>query len=96
MANMRMLYWIIRRELPHTTTFSSLLDLVKGLGCSYLDNVRVGEEISHRSEHTVKDMVLSLGKHSMIHQQHFHMLSIYAKSKFLLCCRPSPRIRAAC
>ena len=39
MAYMRIMYWVMKKELTHTTTFP---ELAKDLGCSYLSNIKVG------------------------------------------------------
>ena len=54
------LYWLMLREIPHTTNFSSLLDLCEALGCQYLSCLSTGE-FSYKSERTVQEFVCCLG-----------------------------------
>ena len=56
------MYWVMKKELPHTTTFPELVDLAKDLGCSYLNNVKVGNKTDYTSERSKKEMVTCLGK----------------------------------
>lgn len=39
LAALRAMYWLTTNEIPHTTNFSSLLDMMRGLGLSYLSHL---------------------------------------------------------
>ena len=43
------IYWLCKRELPHTTTYASLLTLVENLGCQYFEALRVGQNATYTS-----------------------------------------------
>ena len=40
LAGLRCMYWLAKQEVPHTTNYSSLLDLARDVGCTYLTNLR--------------------------------------------------------
>ncbi|XP_078000900.1 zinc finger protein 862-like [Glandiceps talaboti] len=76
---LRCVYFLMKRELPHTTNLVPLLDLVKSLGCSYLDCLQSTERNhSYTSERTIQEMVWSIGE--VIRSD---VLSAVQKSKFL-------------
>ncbi|XP_070541421.1 uncharacterized protein [Ptychodera flava] len=56
---MKCLYWLARNEIPHTTKFSSLVDLpvVRVLGCTYLDHLDQGGNVHNRSERTIQEFL---------------------------------------
>ncbi len=44
---LKMMYWLAKEEIPHTTNFSSLKDLVVRLGCDYMRDLFVGRNADH-------------------------------------------------
>ncbi len=57
---LKCLYFLAKNELPHTTNFSSLLDLAISLGCDYMRELRQGSNASYRSEQTIAEFLFSL------------------------------------
>ena len=47
-AAMKCLYWLAKQEIPHTTNFVGLLDLVKSLGAIYINDLKL-MRIIHQS-----------------------------------------------
>ena len=39
---MKCLYWLAKQEIPHTTNYVGLLELVQSLGATYLSDVNLG------------------------------------------------------
>ena len=54
------LYWLAKQETAHHTKFSSLLELGKSLGCSYLNELKVGENASYTSHHMIDEFLVVL------------------------------------
>ncbi|KAJ8043554.1 hypothetical protein HOLleu_10692 [Holothuria leucospilota] len=54
---MKCLYWLAKREIPHTTNFEPLLELVKSMGCDYLNNLYKGKNAKYTSQRTIKELL---------------------------------------
>ena len=59
---LKCLYFLAKNELPHTTNFSSLLDLAISLGYDYMKELCHGGNASYRSEQTMAEFLFSLYK----------------------------------
>ena len=55
------MYWLCKQEIPHTTNFTSLLQLGKNLGATYLNDMCVGGNARYTSERFVQEVVICLG-----------------------------------
>lgn len=55
------MYWLCKQEIPHTTNFTSLLQLGKNLGATYLNDMCVGGNAQYTSERFVQEVVMPLG-----------------------------------
>ena len=56
-AAMKTLLWLSKEEIPHTTKFSSLLDLARQMGCDYLLHLGVPGTAGYRSERSVQEFL---------------------------------------
>ena len=59
---MKCMYFLTKNELPHTTTFSELLDLAINLGSDYLRALRQAGNAHYRSEQIMSEFVQCLCK----------------------------------
>ena len=59
----KMMYWLAKEEVPHTTKFSSLMDLAVQLGSDYLRELNLG----YTSEQSVRELIQCLS--SVIEEQ---------------------------
>ena len=50
---LRIVYWLMKEEIAHTTKFKSLMDLATELGCDYLRELHLGANAHYTSEQTV-------------------------------------------
>ncbi|KAE8293775.1 hypothetical protein D5F01_LYC06711 [Larimichthys crocea] len=57
LAALRAMYWLTTNEIPHTTNFSSLLDMMRGLGLSYLSHLNKAGNAHYTSEEIMQEMV---------------------------------------
>ena len=46
---LELVYWLVKREIPHTANYSSLLSLVEDLGCEYFSALKVGRNATYSS-----------------------------------------------
>ena len=53
-------YWLAKQETAHHTKSSLLLELGKSLGCSYLNDLKVGENASNTSHHMIDEFLVVL------------------------------------
>ena len=81
-AAMRCLYWLAKQEIPHTTTFVELLELVQSLGATYLSDLNLGANAHYTSERFMQEAMTSLGE--VIRQKVFN--DIRASPFFALMC----------
>ncbi|CAG2186740.1 unnamed protein product [Mytilus edulis] len=56
---MKCLYWLCKRELPHTTNYVPLMNLCKDLGVDVLNALMVGENAKYTSERFIQEALLS-------------------------------------
>ena len=59
---MKCMYWLCMQEIPHTTNFSSLLELAKSLGATYLYDLCLGRNALYISERFMQEAVSCLGE----------------------------------
>ncbi|CAG2217993.1 unnamed protein product [Mytilus edulis] len=59
-AALRCMYFLLKKEIPHTSNFGDLLDLVKENGCSYLDTLNVEGRVKYQSQRAIQEMVWCL------------------------------------
>ena len=52
---LRCMYWLLKEEVAHHTKFTSLLELVKSMGCSYLSELEVGQNTRYTSHRMVDE-----------------------------------------
>ncbi|XP_041377442.1 protein FAM200A-like [Gigantopelta aegis] len=60
MSSLQAMYWLVKNELPHTTNFGSLLQLLQDVGCKYLDSLNINKRTNYTSERTMQEMVVSI------------------------------------
>ena len=60
-AAMKCLYWLAKQEIPHTTNFTGLLQLVQSLGATYLSDLNIGGNAHYTSERFLQEAMTSLG-----------------------------------
>ena len=51
------MYFLTKREIPHSTNFSALIDLAISLGCDYLWELHRGGNATYRSEQIIAEFV---------------------------------------
>lgn len=56
----KIMYWLAKEEIPHTTHFASLLDLAKNLGCDYLNLLQKGESVNYTSQRIMPEILHSI------------------------------------
>ena len=54
---MKVIYWLPKEEVAHTTKYESLLDLVISLGCNYLKELHVADNATYRSRQIVEEFL---------------------------------------
>jgi len=59
---LRVLYWLAKEEVAHTTKFTSLKDLSISLGCDYLHELNVGRNAQYTSEQTIAELLHCLSQ----------------------------------
>ena len=59
---LKCMYFLTKHELPHTTTFSGLLDLAIDLGSDYLRSLRQAGNAHYRSEQIMSEFVQCLAR----------------------------------
>ena len=57
---LKCLYWLCKEQIAYTTKYKRLIDLAKFLGCTYLDNLFVGENAKYTSETFLQEALTSL------------------------------------
>ena len=62
----RYMYWLVKEELAHHTKFTSLLGLVKSLGCSYLPELEVGQNARYTSQRMIDEFVAVLSERELL------------------------------
>ena len=56
------MYFLTKRDIPHTTNFTPLLELGKSLGATYLQDLHLGGNAQYTSERFVQEVVQALGE----------------------------------
>ena len=59
---MKCMYWLCKQEISHTTNFSSLLELAKNLGATYLNDICLSKNAHYTSERFMQEAVCSHGE----------------------------------
>ena len=59
---MKCMYWLCKQEIPPTTNFSSLLELAKNLGATYLNDICLSKIAHYTSVRFMQEAVCSLGE----------------------------------
>lgn len=54
---LKIMYWLAKEEVAHTTKFSSLMDLTIQLGSDYLRELNLGRNAHYTSEQTVRELL---------------------------------------
>ena len=76
-GSLQILYWLVREEIAHTTTFVSLRDLAIHLDCDYLRDLNLGGNAHYSSEQCISELLQSLS--AVIEE---HILSDLTSSEF--------------
>ncbi|KAL5021839.1 hypothetical protein ScPMuIL_000994 [Solemya velum] len=61
-AAARCMYFLMRKEIPHTYNFADLIELARKIGCTYLNTLQVEGNIKYQSFRTMQEMVWCLGE----------------------------------
>ena len=61
-AAKKCLYWLAKQEIPHGTNFVGLLELVKSLRATYLNDLNLGANAQYTSERFSRRQMTSLGE----------------------------------
>ena len=59
---MKIIYWLAKEEVAHTTKYESLLDLAIDLGCNYLKDLNVAGNATYRSRQIVGEFLQSISR----------------------------------
>ncbi|XP_077862323.1 zinc finger protein 862-like [Saccoglossus kowalevskii] len=54
---LKCIYWLAKNEIAHTTNYSSLMELMKGMGCSYLQHLDQGGNANYTSERVLQEFL---------------------------------------
>ena len=57
---MKIMYWLAKEEVAHTTKYESLLDLAIDLGCNYLKELHIAGNATYRSRQIVGEFLQSI------------------------------------
>ena len=57
---MKIIYWLAKEEVAHTTKYESLLDLAISLGCDYLKELNVADNATYRSRQIVGEFLQTI------------------------------------
>ena len=57
---MKIIYWLAKEEVAHTTKYKSLLDLSINLGCDYLKELNVADNATYRSRQIVGEFLQTI------------------------------------
>ena len=58
---MQCLYWLVQREIPHTTDYASLLQAVEFMGCTHLKHLHCGENAKYTSRRITQEFIQIMG-----------------------------------
>ena len=59
---LKCMYFLTKREIPHSTSFTPLLELGKSLGATYLQDLHLGGNAQYTLERFVQEVVQALGE----------------------------------
>ena len=54
---LKVVYWLCKEEVTHTTKYKSLIDLAINLGCTYLEELNVSARANYRSRRIVGEFI---------------------------------------
>ena len=57
---LKLMYWLAKQEVAHTTMFTSLKDLAIQLGCDYLNELSLGRNAHYTSEQIISELLSCL------------------------------------
>ena len=57
---LKIVYWLAKEDIAITTKYESLVNLVKSLGCSYLNDLSMGRNATYTSKRIVAEYLLCL------------------------------------
>ena len=57
---MKIIYWLAKEEVAHTTKYESLLDLAISLGCDYLKELNVPDNATYHSRQIVGEFLQTI------------------------------------
>ena len=56
------MHFLAKQEIAHTTNFTSLVNLAKSLGTTYLGETAVGQNQKYTSERFMQEIALAMGE----------------------------------
>ena len=59
---MKIMYWLVKEEVAHTTKYESSLDLAIDLGCNYLKELHIARIATYRSRQIVGEFLQSISR----------------------------------
>ena len=59
---LRIMNWLVKEEVTHTTKFNSLKDLSILLGCNYLHELNIGRNAQYTSEQSIAELLQCLSQ----------------------------------
>ena len=57
-AALKIVYWLVKRRIPHTTNYKALVELAIELGCEELKDLNVGVNASYTSEEIIQEFIM--------------------------------------
>ena len=54
---LKVVYWLCKEEVAHTTKYESLIDLAINLGCTYLEELNISTRANYRSRRIVGEFI---------------------------------------
>ena len=82
------MYFLVKREIAHTTNFLPLLELAKSLGASSLSDIQLGGNATYTSERFMQEFIQCLGESvsgPLLVQVRSHLSLHYALMKKRMC-----------
>ena len=58
---MKCLYWLAKNEIPHTTKYQPLLELLQHLNCPHLGKLHLGANATYTSEMIMQEFIQVMG-----------------------------------
>ena len=59
-AAMKCLYWLAKNEVPHTTKYQPLLQLLESMNCPYVESLKQGRNATYTSEMIIQDFLSTM------------------------------------